>query len=124
MIHAIGLDIAEVARLGRDLERFGNRFVARILGPREREIYERRLDKAVFLAGRFAAKEAVIKALGYRLTDRPAFSSLEIINDEMGQPILHLPDDVKAALGAARCLISITHERTHAAAVAVITEDS
>lgn len=124
MIHAIGLDIAEVARLGRNLERFGNRFVDRILGPREREIYNRRLDKAVFLAGRFAAKEAVIKALGYRLTERPAYVSLEIVNDAMGQPILHLPDHITAALGAARCLISITHERTHAAAVAIITEDS
>ncbi len=124
MIHAIGLDITEVTRLGRDLERFGNRFADRILGPREREIFNRRHDKAVFLAGRFAAKEAVIKALGYRLTERPPYASLEIINDEMGQPILHLPDHIMAALGKARCLISITHERTHAAAVAVITEDS
>lgn len=123
MIHAIGLDIAEVARIGRDLEAYGNRFADRILGPRERAIFDRRLDKAVFLAGRFAAKEAVIKALGYRLTVRPAYTSLEIVNDELGQPVLYVPEDVRALLGNARCLISITHERSHAAAVAVITED-
>lgn len=124
MIRSIGLDIAEVARFDRDLKAFGNRFVDRILGSQERLVFERRHDKAVFLAGRFAAKEAVIKALGFRLTERPAFAALEITNDELGQPHVHFPDNVKAALGSARCLISITHERTHAAAVAIITEDS
>lgn len=120
MIHAIGLDIVEVARIVRDLDEYGNRFRDRILGARERELYDRRADKAVFLAGRFAAKEAVIKALGYRLTERPAYGSLEILNDGAGQPVLELPEEIRAALGSVRILLSITHERTHAAAVAVI----
>jgi len=124
MIQAIGLDIVEVARMERDLRTCGNRFAERILGAEELAILNRRHDKSVFLAGRFAAKEAVIKALGYRLSERPAYRAIAITNDASGQPVLSLPDDIRAALGRARCFLSITHERTHAAAVAVITEDS
>ena len=122
MILATGLDLVEVARIEQDIERFGDRFVNRILGPREREVFGRRTDRAIFLGGRFAAKEAVIKALGYRLTERPSYTEIEIINNISGRPELELPDAIRSQLGPVRCHLSITHERTHAAAVAIIEE--
>ncbi len=122
MIVSLGLDIVEIARIERDLKRFGERFVNRILGAKERSQYQKRNDRTLFLAGRFAAKEAVVKALGYYLSVRPPLHQLEIINDASGRPELVLPDDVKAKLRGAHCLLSITHEQNYAAAVAIFEE--
>lgn len=124
MIASVGLDIVEIARIEKDVQRFGARFVERILGPKELDLYNKRKDQTLFLAGRFAAKEAVVKALGRYLTARPPLHQLQIINDDSGQPRLELPDDVKAKLNGARCLLSITHERNYAAAVAIFEDPS
>lgn len=122
MITSVGLDIVEIARIEQDLKRFGERFVNRILSEKERSQYDKRNDRTLFLAGRFAAKEAVVKALGYYLSERPPLHQLEIVNDASGRPELVLLDDVKAKLRGARCLLSITHERNYAAAVAIFEE--
>lgn len=122
MIASIGLDIVEIARIAKDVDRFGTRFVERILGRKELVLFEKRKDQTLFLAGRFAAKEAVVKALGRYLSDRPPLNQLQIINDDSGQPRLELPDDIEVALKGARCLLSITHERNYAAAVAIFED--
>ena len=111
MVRSIGLDIVEVARIERDIAEHASRFVQRLLGPRELKLFEARSDKPQFLAGRFAAKEAVIKALGEFMTNRPKYAELEILNDEKGRPQLNLPGDVSNQLGGCRCLLSISHER-------------
>ncbi len=123
MVHAVGMDIVEVARIRADIKRYGDGFVKRILSATEQKAFEGRANREQFLAGRFACKEAVIKALGYRLTTRPPYVDLEIINDDTGQPILQLPETVREQLGNAKVLISITHEKNYAAAVAIISEE-
>ena len=123
VIKSIGLDIVEISRIERDVEKFGDRFVDRILGPDERSIYEQRRDKSIFLAGRFAAKEAVIKALGVLLTERPPYSALQILPDEANMPRVSLPDELGEQVKPATLLISITHERSYAAAVALLSEE-
>ena len=120
---SIGLDIVSTERIRRAYAQHGDRFSRRILGDRELEIFDRRVDKVEFLAGRFAAKEAVIKALGRFLENRPETASLQILNDDSGQPYVLFPLDVSARLGGHQCLISISHEKTNTAAVAVIVED-
>lgn len=122
MVHAVGMDIVEVARMEADIDEYGDRFINRILSTAERERFDQRVDRAVFLAGRFAAKEALIKALGYSLSERPPYAELEILNDATGRPECRLPEYVLQKLGSVRCLISITHEKHYAAAVAIITE--
>jgi holo-[acyl-carrier protein] synthase len=124
MIHAVGLDLVEIARVQRDIEKYGERFVDRILGPAERALYDNRIDKDRFLAGRFAAKEAVVKALGFRLAERPSWNKLQVLNDPTGQPVCHFPERLRDQLADVSCLVSITHEKTHAAAVAIIQEVS
>jgi len=119
MVRSIGLDIVEVSRIERDIEMYEDRFVRRLLGDEEIGLYEAREDKPQFLAGRFAAKEAVIKALGAFLTDRPKYNSLQIVSDDHGQPELVVPDQVSRRLGGCRCMLSISHERRYAVAVAI-----
>lgn len=123
MIKSIGLDLVETERLRKDVEKYGDRFLVKILGAQERTVYDQRADKDLFLAGRFAAKEAVVKALGAYLTDRPALTEIQILNDNSGQPILSLPESVQSRLHGARCMISITHEKKNAAAVAIFVEE-
>ncbi|MEA2030561.1 MAG: holo-ACP synthase [candidate division Zixibacteria bacterium] len=124
MVHAIGLDIVEIDRIRLDIKRYGDSFIRRILSDKERDSFVARADRELFLSGRFACKEAVIKALGFRLKERPSYTDLEIINSDTGIPVLKLPEDIKKQLDPANVLISITHEKNYAAAVAIITEDS
>lgn len=122
MVRSIGIDIVEVDRIRKDVDQFGKRFVSRILGVNELVIYNERHDKLQFLAGRFAAKEAVIKALGQYLENRPAYNAIEVFNNPSGMPELSLPPDIREELKRATCLISISHEKNYAAAVAIIEE--
>ncbi|MEE8404525.1 MAG: holo-ACP synthase [candidate division Zixibacteria bacterium] len=121
MTESIGIDLVETNRIRKILKKHGARFVNRILSQRELVTYAQRGDKVNFLAGRFAAKEAVIKSLGRYLTERPAYSSLEIVNDETGNPYLDFGGLTGEKLGHKKCLISISHEKHYAAAVAIIT---
>jgi holo-[acyl-carrier protein] synthase len=123
LIRSIGLDVVEISRIRRDVSQFGDRFVRRILGEKERVIYDRRRDKETFLAGRFAAKEAVIKGLNPFLQKRPSLNVIQIVNDSTGAPKLALPPDIQQKLGGAKCLLSLTHEKNYAAAVAIFTEE-
>ena len=123
LVKSIGLDIVEVARIEKDIEKFGDNFIKRILSDIEYQIYLNRNDKAQFLAGRFAAKEAVIKGLGVYLTEKPSYNELQIIKSETGEPKLTLPVFLAEKLDNVNCLISITHEKKYAAAVAVFLEE-
>jgi holo-[acyl-carrier protein] synthase len=120
MVESIGIDIVEVDRMRSDLERYGERFLQRILSSDELAILSSRTDRATFLAGRFACKEAVIKALGRFLDVRPTYTQINVVNDDTGRPYVTLPDDVTARLSGAGILVSISHERSYAVAMAVI----
>lgn len=121
MIVGLGIDVASVARVARALERFGDRFWERILTERERAELRGRGDRAVALAGRFAAKEAASKALG---GPRDVWwQDVEIRRGPLGAPLLELSGSATAhaaRLGVARALISITHDAGVAAAVVIL----
>lgn len=109
MVVGVGIDIVEIARIARANRR--PRFTRRILTELE-EAYCHSPEK---IAGRWAAKEAVIKALGVKYHPR----EIEILNDPIGQPHVRI-DNPHFDAGRLRVYVSITHERTHAAAVAVV----
>ena len=111
MVVGLGIDLVEVARIRRAME--NPRFVYKILTDAEREYCG---ESAMKVAGRWAAKEAIYKAIG---VSNLTWLDVEILNDELGQPrvkILSHHFDTKRL----RLNISITHERGHAAAVAVL----
>lgn len=123
MIRSVGLDIVDTERIDRLLKRHGDRFVRRLLGPEERAALAGRLDRAQFVAGRFAAKEAAVKAMADILAVRPPYSHIQIVNDPGGRPVYRFHESLQPNLDSFTCLVSISHEKTMAAAVAVFTED-
>lgn len=109
MVVGVGIDIVEIARIARANRR--PRFTRRILTEHE-EAYCTSIQS---IAGRWAAKEAVIKALGVKYAPR----EIEILNDPLGQPHVKIYSPHFDS-GRLRVYVSITHERTHAAAVAIV----
>jgi len=121
-MQSVGIDLVDMSRIAGLLERYHGRFEDRILSADERRLLAGQVDKIAFVAGRFAAKEAAIKALGRYLSDRPAWHELAIINDGSGMPCLTWSDRLKSRLSSVRALVSIAHERTHAIAIVLLTE--
>lgn len=94
MIYGIGTDVVQVTRLEKSTD-FLNRFIKRTLTVEEEQIMERRALsstklRALFVAKRFAGKEAVVKALGTGFRDGLFLSDIEITNDSFGRPIVKL----------------------------------
>ena len=123
MLGSVGIDLVDVTRIERLLTEYGDRFVARILGPDEMAQLGGRYDRAQFVAGRFAAKEAAVKALGHYLTDRPALTKIQVVNDATGRPSLDLSHLSSPLLKRVAVQLSISHERSHAIAIVILTEE-
>ncbi len=123
---ACGIDIIEIARVREVFERFGARFLRRVYGEWECERAAGRRDPGPFLAGRFAAKEAVLKVLGCGLFAGVPLDAIEIRAEESGAPYCLLTGPARekaAALGITRILVSISHSDSHAVAQAIGGED-
>lgn len=121
MIVGVGLDVVELERIARLLERFGPAFTHKILTSGEREAMP--AHATAYVAARFAAKEAAVKALGTGFTQGIGLQHIEVHKEPSGQPVLRLygPAATRlAALGAARTHLSLTHGRDTAAAVVIL----
>jgi holo-[acyl-carrier protein] synthase len=124
VIVGLGIDVASVSRIAQSLERFGDRFWERILTPGEREDLAGRADRAIALAGRFAAKEALSKALGG--PKDVWWQDVEIRKGPLGMPCLVLYRHALPyleRLGVSRSHVSITHDADVAAAVVILESD-
>ncbi len=123
MIHGIGTDIVEVARIEAALGEFGDAFAKRILAEGEWEAYEASQIKARFLAKRFAAKEAFSKALGTGIRGAVTFQSIQVTHDAMGKPLLEFNEEVEALLAEKQvhaAHVSISDEKNLAVAFVVL----
>lgn len=123
MIVGTGVDIVEIDRIQKIVDRFGNAFAKRILCDNEFEDYEKQKKSARFIARRFAAKEAVAKALGTGFSEGITMHMICVTHDESGRPIIKLYDKAKEradSLGGENLLISISDERHYAMAFAVM----
>jgi holo-[acyl-carrier protein] synthase len=123
MILGTGIDIIEVARIKASFERFGERFLKRILRPDEIAYCLSHREPAPFLAGRFAAKEAVSKAFGTGIGRQLGWQDIEIRRKESGEPFVLLHDGGQKLLaerGGRTVQVSLSHTDYYAAAVAVL----
>ena len=127
MIVALGLDLVELDRFGRALERSGPRFQERVFTPAERETAARLGGRSLeFLAGRFAAKEAVLKCLGTGWAQGVRWKDIEVLRHPSGEPSLTLRGKALEAArekGISRWHLSITHTARTAAAVALAEKE-
>ena len=123
-IRGHGIDLVELARIARVLERHGDRFLERVLTPGERERCRSYRHRLPFVAGRWAAKEAILKMIGTGWRGQIAWTDMEILPDKLGQPLVTLSGETKRraeALGIRDVLVSITHTEAYASASAIGT---
>ncbi|MDR1612671.1 MAG: holo-ACP synthase [Planctomycetota bacterium] len=121
-VHGIGADIVEISRIAALREKHGDRFFRIVFTDREAEYCRSRMNADQCLAARFAAKEAVMKALGTGWTNRVAFTGIEIVRAESGRPEIRLHGSTAGQareLGVGRILVSLSHSRDAAIAYAV-----
>jgi holo-[acyl-carrier protein] synthase len=123
MILGTGIDIIEVARIAASFEKFGERFVNRILLADEIAYCLSHKRPAPFLAVRFAAKEAVSKAFGTGIGAALGWQDIEIRRKESGEPFVVLHGqgrELLAVRGARQLHISLSHTEHYAAATAIL----
>jgi len=121
-IVAQGIDLVECERIQGIWQRHGERFLDRLLTPAEAAYVQRYKNAVPSVAGRFAAKEAILKVLGTGWRGKIAWRDMEILNDRAGQPRVTLTGECKRVadeLGIVRILVSITHTENYAAATAI-----
>jgi holo-[acyl-carrier protein] synthase len=122
-IVGIGVDLVSIERLRGVLDRYGARFLDRVLTADERTYCQRHQDQAPQVASRFAAKEAALKALGTGLARGIRWRDLEVRRDAQGPPRMYLSGraaEEAAALGVARIHLSLSHDRNSAVAMVVL----
>ena len=123
MIVGIGVDLVRVERLAQSLERFGERFAHKILGESEREGFHASARPAHFLAKRFAAKEAVAKAIGTGFRDGLTLPQIQVENDPLGRPLLSFTGRALELIeerGVTASHLSLSYEEEHAVAYVVL----
>lgn len=117
-----GIDLIECKRIEGVWRQHEDRFLTRILTPRERAYCERHRHPVPRIAGRFAAKEAVLKVLGTGWRGSIAWTDIEVTNDEAGRPSVALSGtcrEIADRLDISDILISITHTEAYASASAI-----
>jgi len=118
----IGTDLVEVGRIESMLERHGDTFRNRVYSDQEIRYCSARAAAAQHYAGRWAAKEAVLKVLGTGWTGGLKWSEIEVQNADSGQPLMQLSGkaaEIAAAMGIQHIMISISHTDQYAVAYAV-----
>lgn len=122
-IIGIGTDIVDIARIKQLYKKYPEGFAKRILHSNELAILKQHASPKTYIAKRFAAKEAVSKALGTGIAKGVSFQDIEVTNDENGQPSLVLHGKTKEyaeSLGVKKHFISLSDEKKYAIAYVVL----
>lgn len=121
-IVAHGIDLVDCPRIEEMAQRHGERFINRVFTPAEQAYAKSKKNDIEKLAGRFAAKEAILKLMGTGWRGKIAWTDIEVVNNAMGQPEVTLAGEVKEIaekLGIGHISVSITHTANFAIASAV-----
>ena len=121
-IFGIGTDIVECLRIAQMIERHGELFITRVFTSQEIQDCQSRKQATQHFAGRWAAKEAVLKALGTGWRRGISWRDVEVRNERSGAPMISMyggARDYMDQMGISQILISISHCRSHATAYAM-----
>jgi holo-[acyl-carrier protein] synthase len=122
MIVGVGVDLVDTRRIARSIERFGDRFVNRILHPDELRSGLSQIQLASYVARQFSAKEAVSKALGTGMRSGVHFGNILVLRNTVGAPTVSLNGsaaELSERLGIGSINISLSDERHYAIAYAI-----
>ncbi len=123
MIIGCGIDLVKIERIEKIVKKWGNNFIFRIFTSLEREYCEKKKgNKYQSYAGKFAAKEALLKALGLGLREAN-WKEIEIKNNELGQPVIDTSGKLKNVVSAkevSKYFISISHTKEYAVAQVIL----
>jgi len=123
MIFGIGVDVLEVKRIGETLERYGDHFIDRLLMPEERAQLARTQRRVRFVAMRFAAKEAIVKAMGTGFSHGVWIRDVGVVQNSWGKPEVVFSERgerVRRGLGVGEGHVTLTDEAGLVVAVAVL----
>ncbi|NTW50096.1 MAG: holo-ACP synthase [Chlorobiales bacterium] len=115
----VGIDIVEVSRIQAAHERYGEHFLNKILTEAEIILCMKKSRPYESIAARFASKEAISKALGTGISKHLGWHSMEILNDELGKPVVTLKEEIPG-VDARQIALSLSHTHNYAVAVALI----
>ena len=122
MIIGLGTDIVEIVRIGEMIERHGELFLQRVYTEDEIKYCQRHREALQHYAGRWAAKEAVMKTLGTGFTKGVGWKDIQVVSTRSGKPVIELRGGalrVSEMIGIDDVLISISHCRAYATATAI-----
>jgi holo-[acyl-carrier protein] synthase len=119
MIQGIGTDIIEISRIQRSIERYGERFLDRLFTEDEQKYCGRHKESFRHFAGRFAAKEATVKALGTGFSDGIQWLDINIVNDSAGKPTIVLSQKLMEMFDSPVMHLSISHCQEYATAFVI-----
>jgi len=123
MIKGVGIDTIELERIARVYGEFGDRFLEKICAQSEIDYFGRLRDPVPAIAGRFAAKEACMKALGTGWNRGVRWRDVEVARLEIGKPeiVLHgKAEEIRRELGGPAIHCTITHSKAHATALVIL----
>jgi holo-[acyl-carrier protein] synthase len=121
-IVAHGIDLVDCPRIEEMINRHEQRFLDRVFTQKEQAYANANKNRIEKLAGRFAVKEAVLKLIGTGWRGKIAWTDIEVVNNELGQPIVNISGEVKQiadSMGIEQVSISITHTSNFVMASAV-----
>jgi len=119
MTQGLGSDIIEISRMRTSIERHGLHFLNRLFSKKEQDYCYKFQDPAPHFAGKFAAKEAIAKALGTGFGSDLAWHDVEVLNDERGKPSVFFSEVAKARFHNPKIKVSVSHCTSYAMAVAL-----
>jgi holo-[acyl-carrier protein] synthase len=122
MVRGIGIDIIEIARIRQSIERLGEHFTDKVFTSQELAYSSAKQNKFQHLAARFAAKEAVGKALSTGWSGEFRWKDVEVMNDPSGQPRITLSGKLREILSGSSIYLSISHSDSHVVAMVVIED--
>ena len=119
-IIAIGVDLCDVQRLNKIISEHGERFLKKVYTTGEIIYCAKKSNGSTAYAARFAAKEALLKAIGTGLRDGINWKDIEVVNDELGKPEFKLYGKTSSVIGNRRVMVSLSHTHEYAVAFVVI----
>ncbi len=122
MVRGIGIDIIEIGRIRQSVDRLGEHFLRKIFTPLEIAYCASKQNMYQHLAARFAAKEAVGKALSTGWSGEFRWKDVEVMNDPSGQPRVTLSGKLREKLSASSVFLSISHSDSHVVAMVIIED--